>query len=268
MSEGLDIKLFLSDNDTISALKTQIYEEELKVINDEYPLEENKLDINKTYIVKNLDNLEIGFFIRNGLNQKISLEDIQLVLQDKEGNNIIALDINFGERGIIPPISGKPFSLSFPLEELKDYSEDKEYSIKFGGMENIKVFKSVLAEIENMPDNITFEEEQSIRQFISGLGALKDNEVTISVFNLEHKNIDKIACIILIRNGSNKIGLLQELPISIISENGEIIAKGTFKSEEGIKVSPFKSKIINFEVDATEASIEKHDLSKCKAIYL
>jgi len=71
MENIIDIKLSLEEIDSGSTLKTTVYTEELKEINAKNPLGENKVDINKTYFMKNDNMLEVGFFIRNGLKQNL-----------------------------------------------------------------------------------------------------------------------------------------------------------------------------------------------------
>jgi len=267
MNKEISVKLFLGEDSSVSELKTKIYEEELMELNNSFPLLEGNIDIKKTYILKSENNLEIGFFIRNGLTQTISLEVLPLLVQDKEGNNLVSENVNFKGNGIIPASCGKPFMIKFPLEKVDSFNKDEEYFIRFGELNNMRVFSSVNTEIENISEGITFEEEKAIRDFANELDTLKANEFTISSFNLQSKGNGRIGCTILLRNGTSQIANLERLPVFVVNDEGKTIANSVFQNNEGFKINPGKSKIIKFEFNINEILVEEYDLSKCSVMF-
>lgn len=268
MGNNLDILLSLGDIDSISKLKTRVYEEELKEINAKKPLEENKIDIYKTYFVKNENTLEVGFFIRNGLTQNLSLEEIPLAILDSKGEEIITQSFNFKEYGIIPGHCARPFTVNFEITNETCFNEKEEHNLKFSALDNMNAFHSVPTEIENIPTNLIFEEEKALRDFANALPTLKENEFTISVYTLTYNPAGGINCILILRNGKNEEARLEKLPISVINEEGVTIARNIFEDKEGIvKINPKKSKYISFEFKLADVLPGRYDLAKCKVMY-
>lgn len=268
MENNSDILLSLGCIDLVSKLKTRVYEEELKEINSNKPLEENKIDINQTYFVKTDNNLEVGFFIRNGLTQKLSIEEMPLIVLDSKNNVIITQSFNFKEFGIIPARSARPFVVDFIIPEEVEFNEGEDHVLKFSELDNMNAFNSVSTEIENMPTDLVFEEEKALRDFANGLPTLKANEFTISVYDIAYSPDGGLICALILRNGKEEEAKLEKLPISIVNEEGITIAKNIFENPEGlVKISSKKSKILSFKFEAAQVMPGRYDLSKCKLLY-
>ena len=268
MENIIDIKLSLEEIDSGSTLKTTVYTEELKEINAKNPLSENKVDINKTYFMKNDNMLEVGFFIRNGLKQNLSMEEMPITIQDASGDEILTQSFNFKNFGVIPSYCGRPYSVNFNLSEGVIFDETKQHSVKFNAIDKLKAFQSVATEIENIPINYTFEQEKELRDFENDLPTLKAKEFSISVYDIKYSATNSIVCKLLLRNGNDKEAKLEKLPISIIDENEVTIARSVFSSEQGLaKISPKKSQIMSFEFKLPESNLGKFDLSKCRIGY-
>lgn len=268
MENDKDICLSLEEIDSVSSLKTTVYEEELKEINSKHPLGENQVNINQTYFVKNDNTLEVGFFIRNGLKQNLSIEEMPLIIQDDKGNTILTQSFNFKKFGILPSHCGRPYSVNFEIPEGIIFDETKQHSIKFNEMNNFNAFQSVETEIENMPAKYSFEEEKAIKEFEKSLPTLKVKEFSISIYNIKYSNDGGMIVTLLLRNGNDKEAKLENLPISIIDENGITIAQGLFSKEGGLaKVSPKKSDILSLEFKQAEVNPGRYNLSKCRVEY-
>lgn len=268
MENIIDIQLSLEAIDSGSTLKTTVYEQELKEINAKNPLGENKVDINQTYFMKNDNLLEVGFFIRNGLKQNLSMEEMPITIQNSKEEEILTQSFNFKKYGVLPSYSGRPYCVNFELADGITFDETQEYSLKFNAIDKLKAFQSVATEIENIPLGYTFEQEKALRDFESSLPTLKAKEFSISVYNIEYNANNAIVCKLLLRNGNDKEAKLEKLPISVIDENGVIVARNIFSSEQGLaKVSPKKSEIMSFEFKPVENSLGKYDLSKCRVEY-
>lgn len=268
MENNLDIILSLEEIDSGSTLKTTVYNEELKEINAKHPLGEDKVDINQTYFMKKDNILEVGFFIRNGLKQNLSIEELPITIQDSKGDTILTQSFNFKKSGVIPSYSGRPYSVNFELPEGINFDEAELHSLKFNAIDNLKAFQSVATEIENIPINYTFEEEKALRDFEESLPTLKTKEFSISVYNIKYSNNNGIVCNLLLRNGNDKEAKLEKLPISIVDENGITIARSVFSNEKGLaKISPKKSEIMSFEFKSTQIKPGTYDFSKCRIEY-
>jgi SLAP domain-containing protein len=268
MNSNLDIKLSLISDESISQLKKTVYEEELKDLNLKFPLNKNEFDIKQTYYIKKDNNLEVGFFIRNGLYKNIVFEDIFLVVQNEDGKDILSKGFDFKEYGIIPPYSARHFVVNFELNEDMNFNDNGKYTINFGNINNYKVFNSLLTELENMPVDLPFEEEQAIRDFFNKLDTMEEDEFSISVYSLSNKENGDIICMLLIRNGSSKTVNIKKLPVSIVSEDDITVAYKEFDGKEDeFKIDPAKSKLINLEFKFYEIYLNEYDISKCRVVF-
>lgn len=268
MNNKLCIKLYLDEQSTISRLTRRVYEDELKKINSKVPLVENQVDINKTYMIREKNKLEVGFFIRNGLNKNISFEYVPLMIEDTKGNVIASEVFNFKGNGVIPPYSAKPFSVFLELKEGCKFNEKEKYTIKISNFDELNVFGSTKTEIENMPDNLTFEQEKEIDDYVKSLNTLSASEFNISLYKFFYNENRGIQCTLLLRNGTNSEAVLEKLPLRILDEKSKIVAYKVFTGkEELIKVNPKKSIFMDLYFEPFEVLEKSCDLSKCRVIF-
>jgi len=268
MEENIDVILSLRDDESVSDLKRIVYEEELKEINNNHQLTKNSFDINATYFLKSENYLEVGFFIRNGLKQNLSLEEMMLVVKDDEGKNIASQSFNFKEFGPISSFSARPFELKFDLPEDAVFDETKKYIIKFGALKNVKGFSSVDTNLEDLPKNLSFEQEKAIKDFEKSLPTLKKGGFSISLYKLFYDNNRALNCILIFRNGVNSEAKLDRLPISVFDKDGNLIARAEFSNNEGlVKVSSNSSKAITFEFPPENVARGIHELENCSVTY-
>lgn len=261
----VNVELSLIGNDYVSELRRKIYKEELNEINEKYPLLENEIDIRKSFFAKNDKILEVGFFIRNSLKSSISLENIALVIQDGNGKSILSKIFDLKEHGIIPALSGKPFVVNFEINDSISINDGEEYTIKFDDSNEFKAFSSVETDIENMPIDISFEEEQEIKNFVKNLETLKKDQIGISLYKLSYTKNQGLDCLLLIRNGYDREISFGKLPITIIDVDGAEVARGVFENSEALlKISANKSIYSKFSFFPNDVVIKNADLSKCR----
>jgi SLAP domain-containing protein len=263
MGNNVNINLSLDEKDTMSSLKTQVFKDELKNINANYPLSENQVDVKQIYLFKKENSIEVGFFIRNGFKNKILIENTPVVLQDANGNIISSKVINLKKFGTIPPYSARPYNINFEINE--SFNDKCEYIIKFDDKNIYNIFSTVYNEIDNIPVDITFDEENLINNFVNDLPALRTDEFTISVYKIIYNDNNRLEIVLLLRNGTNKSVNFDKLPISIVDENGLTIARKIFLSPEHEHIiNPKKSRFIRLEFDISK---EAYDLSNCIIVY-
>jgi len=262
------IKLYLPQIEGISPLKVKVFQEELSKINKQFPLKENQINASKTYILKHEDELEVGLFIRSTVKNNIIIEEICLAIEDENNQIVLLQKFNFKHIGIIPPNSGIPLTVRFDKDINLKFQNINNYSIKFLTTDELQGFLGTRTEIENIPTNISFEDEKELLDFAYNLQTLKANEVSFDMFKLCKDESGKIIADILIRNGHNKEAKLEVFPITIIDDNNNIIAKCVFKNSNGIvKISSHKSKLVNFIFEPSSIYSNDYDILKCKAIF-
>jgi SLAP domain-containing protein len=268
MKDNINVGLSLLSEEAGSQLRTIIYESELKEINFNFPLSENQIDIKKIYMIKTGNTLESEFFIRNSLSKNISLENVFLVVKDKEGNVIASKEVNFKEPDVIPPLSGRPYCIKFDIDSLSNFNEKEEYFIEFDNAYRFNAFYSVETEIENIPIDLDFEEEKAIRDFANTLKTLKVGEFSVSCYKMKYNEFRGIDCVLLLRNGTDKAANVDNLPISLIDENEQLIVRKAFKNEQDMLTVNFKkSKIVTLQFKANELPNREINLSNCKVIF-
>lgn len=268
MNNKFDIKLNIPKGQIISSLKEKIFQEELNNINQTKPLEENQINLAATYFLCKENELEVGFFIRNTLKSALSLKGINLAVQSSKGDIISTLQCNLKEIGIMPSCTGTPYSLKFTLSEGAMYNKDEEYEITFVNFNGLKGFSSVETEIENMPINISFEEEEALLNFEKNLGTLKKDEITISMFKRVKTDDGGIDITLLIRNGYNRDIKLEKLPITIFNYNNYPICKHVFNNSNGlVSISSLKAKLIKLSIDPSKVYNTVFDLDRCKILF-
>lgn len=262
------IVLNLGESNSNSKLNALIFEEELKEINLKHPLEENQIDIKSTYFLKNANDLEVGFFIRNGLSQNIAFEHIPLIVQDANGNIIAANELHLKVNEIIPAYSARPFDIKFQLSCEVQQNNLNELTIKFGKLESLNAFHSVFTEVKDIPIELEFEEERAMKEFARELKTIKSGEFDVTLYKLNYKNKSELDCILFFRNATNKEIKLERFPIRIINEKEELIAQKIFKDKDGlIKLSSNQSKFMTFEFSQSELLGNTADISKCRVLY-
>ena len=265
MENKCEIFLDLGNNQSLSELKKRVFEEELKEINDKHPLKENDIDIHVTYFTKNDDDLEAGFFVRNGLKSNLSMEEIPLVIMDDKENPVMSQNFNFKDEGLIKGHGARHFTVNFKIPEDVVFDESKDYTIKFNTTKQMKAFNSVDTEIENMPANLSFEQESVLRDFAHNLPTLRANEFSISLFKLEFTPEDDIMCTLLFRNGNTKPVKVEKLPVSIFDGTNNLICRKVFANVPELdSINPGKAKVVSFLFKQAEVRPGRFDFTKCR----
>lgn len=263
------LNLFLGNEECASTLKKNIYEEELRELNLKHPLEKGNFDIAQTYVIsKDEANIEVGFYIRNALEEEILIENIPLAVEDCGGKIIATKAFNFKDYGPIPPNTARPFIIILPLKKDEVFNNSEKYYIKLYEPKEVNAFYSVNTRIEDLPIDITFEDENEFRTFEKALKTLKTDEFAVDIFRLEWKDNNVLICKILFRNGRNNEVIIRKIPITIINDNNEVIAKTIFENNEGLfSVPSTKSKLMNMELRLLQGDKSSIELCKCKVLF-
>lgn len=268
MNNKFDIKLNIPKGKIVSRLRREVFEEELNNINKENSLEENQVNLTTTYILNNGTELEVGFFIRNTMKSALSLEVMNLAVQSSKGDIIATMQCNLKEMGTMPSCTGTPYSLKFTLNEGAIYDKDEEYKVIFVNFNGLKGFSSVETEIENMPIDMSFKEEEALLNFEKNLATLKKDEINISIFRSIKTDNGGIDITLLIRNGYNKNIVLDRLPITIMNYNNYPVCKHVFTAANGlVSISPLKAKLIKLSIDPSKVYNTVFDLDRCKILF-
>ncbi len=263
-----EINLYLSDIKAISPLKIQIFKDELKEINNKFSITENTVDIVETYSTIKNEKLEMGFFIRNAFSHSISLELMNIAILNDKGKVILVEKVNFKSIGTIPSYSAIPSSLTFEVSEKIISNKHEKFKIKFLNEENIHVFKSVESNLENLPIDMSFEEENKVLQFFKGLKTLHKDEISVSTFEKMLTEDGGVEISMIFRNGYSKVATLSSFPVKIINFNNVVICDTVIEDPDGlVKIFPGKAKLVKFKIDKSKIYNTVFDLDRCKILF-
>lgn len=259
-----EIKLFLTEElkaDT-SSFRRELMEEELKTINEKYPLEENSINIQLTYANETDDGLEVGFYIRSTMKNDINFEIIPLELI-KDGQVVGAQTFNLSALGNVPSYCGVPYSVEFLKENLKteDFSEVK---IMFGQTKELKALNTLNLDISNIPKELDYKYKKQVEEYAKALARIRKDSIDLHVYSVsfdEEKNLDVI---MLIRNGYDKEVNIQKFPITISDKNEQVIYTGEYFSEEGMNIAGKTAKLVTITFEEIFLANNEGDLSEFK----
>lgn len=252
-----DIKLYLGNETQVSSLRYDVYKEDLDRINKEFPMDKNQVKIDKSYIIKNGECLEVGFFIRNTSNEKIAFENLTLVLKNNKGEIVSKKEFVFDKDQPIPDMSAVPYLIEFKLSDIICYNENEEYDIMFIGVENLSTIRKAELEIEGA-ENLGYEVEQVIKNFMNELPTLEDGTIDINPFKISKTSVGDIKVILMFRNGHEGNLQLEQFPVSLLLNDKLVIRKVV--NAKGNVIPAKKVKLLTVMFTNEEANISNEDL--------
>ena len=262
--EAVNIKLHLNEYDrgAMSDFQKEFLREEL----DELPLLENgQVSINGIYTFDMGDKIEVSVYLRNGLSKKINFDKVPLVIVNKNGDVLAKQIIDMKDFGILPPFSARPYKIYFDRISLfVDTISIDDWKIQFE--KSISSVNTVKVELENMQGDDHYELKRSFTKFLNKLSLIKAGDVNIEVFKTLKGMDNSISVVFLIRNGCNKIVILERLPIIVRDEQGKVVASGIFDIEN-TSVNPHKAKACEFTITEDYIVNEDFDINKCKVYF-
>lgn len=245
------LSLLENDDNVMSDVQKDILEDE---INELPPIKEGQLNISGIYAYDSGEKLEVKAYIRNGYSKEISLDNIPLVIYNSK-NEMLAYQIfNLKRLGAIPPKGARPVKVYF--EKKNVYVENIPMDDWIIGFDtDIKASQRVKVDYEKLPRNIEVEDKLVFDNFLKGLPDINQGEFIISTFSIGIQKDGTIIVAVVMRNGNNKAIGLNEIPISLIDANGNVVKSNLFKLEN-FEVGPLKARIFNFAFP-TNLKLEK-----------
>ncbi|OPJ65084.1 SLAP domain-containing protein [Clostridium oryzae] len=257
-----EIKLFLPEQvkaDT-SSFRMGLMEEEVKEINEKFPLEENSVNIQLAYANETDEGLEVSFYIRSTMKNNINFEIIPLELI-KDGQVVGSQVFNLSAIGNVPAYSAVPYTVEFDKKSLKtdDFSDLK---VVFSQANALKALKTLDLDISNIPEQLQYKYKKQLEEYSKSLPRVRKDSIDLHVYTVsfdEDKNLDVV---MLIRNGYDKEIKIEKFPITIYDKNNTVIYTGEYYSEEGIVISASTSKLITITFDEVFLLNNEGDLSE------
>ncbi|MBU5592497.1 SLAP domain-containing protein [Clostridium sp. MSJ-4] len=254
-----------TDNEsTMSSLQQDLMKEELEQVEKKHPMEKNQVCIDGTYMVEYDKHVELGFFIRNTLPNKINFENLPLVITDSKGEVILKKVFNMIDFGTLQPMCARPWKIELKKKYLLKPIKQDDWKIVFDASETgTKAVNTLDLELKNVPKNLTYKEKKDLMNFYNTLPRLRKGSFEINMYKLGYNSSKDVYITLIFRNGTDKTGGIEKLPINVMSKIGTPLLRTVFEPKEPMKI-PAKSAILQtftFKVDGSLVdSIPEKDL--------
>ncbi|PEJ58426.1 MULTISPECIES: accessory Sec system S-layer assembly protein [unclassified Bacillus (in: firmicutes)] len=194
--------------------------------NELAPLKPNQLSLSAIELEANEDgSATVTAFVRNSLEKAVHLEDAILLLISEEGEILGKKGFKLEELGDMPPCSSRPWHFVFEREFLlKEDLPEKGFELAFD-------LSKTIHRLDIDPTwegRLTEEQITELSNLVNTLPKLRVNEVSLHALRANYNDDGNLAVNILVRNGSTTAVNLELLPLEMLNEKGEIIAKGLF----------------------------------------
>ena len=262
--EAVKVELYLNEYDrgVMSDFQKDFLREELAELP---PLEDGQVSINGIYTFDMGDKIEVSVYLRNGLSNQINFHKVPLVIINQKGDILAKQIMDMHDFGILPPFSARPYKIYFDKTNVfVDTIPMDDWKIQFE--KSISAINAVKVELEEMSEDIDRDLKSSFTSFLNKLPLIRTGDVNIEVFKTIKRVDNSIFIVFLILNGCEKIVKLERLPILIVDEQGEVVAKGIFNIENA-NVNPRKAKFYDFTITEEYIVKKDYDIDKCKVYF-
>lgn len=233
--------------------------------NDLQPLKPNQLSLAAINIEvdPNTKAWNVKAFVRSSLEQAIQLGEIELLLIDKNDQQIGAKSFNFAELGALPGKSARPWVFTFEKSTLsvEEVPEDG-WKIAF----NLVSLRGHQLDLdETWKTQLPQDQQEALVKIVEKLPKLGKNEVNFTGLQAKIQDDKSLVASIFIRNGNNKAINIEQLPLEIVDAEGKLVAKGAFRLDPVISVQPNSTKPWTFIFPEELVSEGEFDMSRWSA---
>ncbi|WP_088041589.1 accessory Sec system S-layer assembly protein [Bacillus sp. EAC] len=189
------------------------------------PLLPNQLSLSAIDIEVDEEGAMVTAFVRNSLEKSVLLEDVVLLLISEERELLARKEFSLEDLGELPACSSRPWRFYFEREFLtKEELPATGFQLAFDLSKN----EHKLDLNPEWEEQLTEEQKEELRKLVSTLPKLGPNEISLHAVSARSRDDGNLSATLLIRNGSKQAVNLEQLPLEVIDENGELIARGSF----------------------------------------
>ena len=230
--------------------------------NELQPLKSNQLSLAAIDIEVDQQSKawNVKAFVRSSLDHPIQIGQIELLLLDKEEQQMGSKIFNFAELSTLPARSARPWVFTFEKNMLitENVPEDG-WKIAF----NLNSLKEHELDLdESWKKQLSKEQQDALVKIVNNLPKLGNTEVIFTGFQAKFLDDNSLTTSIFIRNGNNKPINIQQLPLEIIDANGRLVAKGAFRLDPALNVQPNSTKPWTFVFPEALVLKGEFDLSR------
>lgn len=229
--EGTEVETSLSIHPSWNLPSEQLYV--FRFLHNELePLKPNQISISGIEIndVPSGNGIEVTAFIRNSLSKSLKMGNVTLILFDENEKAVGRNTFDFASLGEIPEKSSRPWAFHFPLNTLvsKDFSR-KNWTLAFE-LQGNQVHSLDLH--DTWKESLSDEQKMNLEEIFNSLPLPKKGQVNFMGFQANQLENKDLTISLFIQNGHNQDFNLEQIPLIVKDNSGEIIAEGTFKVGE------------------------------------
>lgn len=252
----LDLSLDDHEEGRVSDFQKEILKEEMEAFS---PINDGEVNVSGVYAYDMGNYIEVKVFIRNGLNRTINMDKVPFMIINAK-NEVLAYQIfDMKSLGNIPPHSARPWKLNFDKKNLKvDKIPMDDWKIAFD--DKLKAVSYADIDYENIPENLDVDSKFTLDKFLKELPRIEKGQVSFSKFSMGMKADGEFLVTLVVRNATDKVVNLNELPVTITDTKGNVVLAANFTVSD-FNVNPSKAQILNLSYKTETNLGEDLDLS-------
>lgn len=190
-------------------------------------LEANQLHIHGVKLYTVDSGVVVTAIIRHSLPKKLRLEQVVLVVKDKEGKELAKKQFDMELFGELEACTARPWNFLFEMEDLlvpyDEIENEMDFKMAFEYYEKVvKDFELYLD--ENWSTGLSEVQQGYLNTLVSSLEPIKENEISVVGFHF-HETDDAVNIYIIIRNAFSETLTIENLPIQLFDAAGDMVCK-------------------------------------------
>jgi len=202
------------------------------------------------------NGMTVALFFRNATNRPVRIKNIRLAIY-LDDQPFARMPVNLEGLGAIPPHTSRPWEVFFPQESYlhENYSFTRWKVVMKAGS-STHVWPTQLELDPEMERRMTDRQKDRLEAMVHTLPPIPVNSIEVTGFDIGWTKEGQLVTALLFRNGLDRVYKPDQLQISIIDEEQDVVAQGTLNASK-IRVKPGHSRpwLIVFPPDV----IEKRD---------
>ncbi|MDO0824404.1 SLAP domain-containing protein [Desulfosporosinus nitroreducens] len=187
--------------------------------------------------------LIVGFFVSNGMSEKVKFKSVPLVLMDSDKRVLARQSFGADVIGEVVGRSEKACVVRFRRDNV--YGQDIPSDCQICFDIPAKRPQGIEIQYQSLPENISEDQQQELEKILAKLPSMKQGEVNFSPLKAIITVQNDLLTTVIIRNFSDKQINLEQIPLAVFDAHREELARGVFNIEN-LSIEPFKAILWTF----------------------
>lgn len=245
----VELSLLEDMESSMSPIQKELLKSELEDIEKKHPMRKDEVCIDGTYMVDFHSYVEIGFFIRNGLENKLNFETIPVMVTNSKQEVLARQVVNLIDLGTLPPMSARSWKIEIEKSNFIKPIEGDDWKLKFDNIQDaFKAVSTVDMAIENIPEHMPYKDKMAIIEFFNMQPKARKDTFNIIKYKLSYQGNSELLLTLILRNAFDRDLTVQALPVNISTKTGSPVARTIFESEEAFKVKAKSAKLVTLKL--------------------